>query len=409
MAPPRKYSVELRDRAVRLVFELREQSGERTGTIARVADRLGVHREALRTWVRQAEVDQGERPGTTTSDAQRIAELERENRELRRANEILKAASAYFARELDPETAALVEFIDSHRDRFGVEPLCAVLELSPSTYWAAKKRESEPSARAVRDEALKKEIMRVWEGPGRKVYGARKVWVQLNREGIIVARCTVERLMRELGIAGVSAKRKRPRTTLPGAERPSDLLERDFTADAPNRRWVADITYVDTAAGWVYAAFVQDLFSRRIVGWQVADHLGAELALDALEMAIWARGDRLDGGMVHHSDRGVQYTSIRYAERLDQIGAARSVGRKGDSYDNAVAESLNSLYKKELIDFHGGWKNVMDVTIATMEWVAWYNMERVHSFCGNVPPHEYEEAFYRSHGNAPVSTKNQAK
>lgn len=247
----------------------------------------------------------------------------------------------------------------------------------------------------------------MWEGPGRRVYGARKVWTQLNREGVAVARCTVERLMRELGLAGVCAVRKRPRTTVAGVERPGDLLERDFTADAPDRRWVADITYVDTAAGWVYAAFVQDLFSRAIVGWQVADHLGAGLALDALEMAIWSRGG-IDGGLVHHSDRGVQYTSIRYAERLDQIGAARSVGSKGDSFDNAAAESLNSLYKKELIDFRGGWKDVIDVTIATMEWVAWYNTERLHSYCGNVPPRECEEAFYRSRGTAPAPAENQA-
>ncbi|GAA4640919.1 hypothetical protein GCM10023196_107920 [Actinoallomurus vinaceus] len=259
-----------------------------------------------------------------------------------------------------------------------------------------------PSARAVRDEQLKKEIRRVWEGPGRRVYGARKVWAQLNREGVEVARCTVERLMRELGIAGVCAARKRPRITVAGADRPGDLLERDFTADAPDRRWVADITYVDTAAGWGYVAFVQDLFSRAIVGWQVADHLGADLALDALEMAIWSRGGVGDG-LVHHSDRGVQYTSIRYGECLDQIGAARSVGSKGDSYDNAAAESLNSLYKKELIDFRGGWKNVMDVTIATMEWVAWYNTERIHSYCGNIPPREYEEAFHRSRGATPLA------
>jgi putative transposase len=270
-----------------------------------------------------------------------------------------------------------------------------VLDMSPSTYWAAKKRESNPSARAVRDEWLKKEIMRVWRGPGRGLYGARKVWGQLNREGIGVARCTVERLMRELGIAGVTVARKRPRTTIPGEDRPTDLLERDFTADAPDRRWVADITYVATAAGWVYTAFVQDLFARRIVGWQVADHLGADLALDALEMAICAREGGIDG-LVHHSDRGVQYTSIRYAERLDQIGAARSVGSKGDSYDNAAAESLNSLYKKELIDFRGEWKNATDVTLATMEWVAWYNLERLHSYCGNVPPVEHEETFHRA-------------
>jgi putative transposase len=274
-----------------------------------------------------------------------------------------------------------------------------VLEVSPSTYWAAKKRESKPSARAVRDEWMKKEILRVWHGPGRGLYGARKVWSQLNREGVDVARCTVERLMRELGICGVTAPRKRPRTTIPGADRPSDLLERDFTADAPDQRWVADITYVATAAGWAYTAFVQDLYSRRIVGWQVADHLGANLALDALEMAIWTREGNVDG-LVHHSDRGVQYTAIRYAERLDQIGAARSVGSKGDSYDNAAAESLNSLYKKELIDYRGDWRNVTDVTLSTMEWVAWYNTERLHSFCGNIPPAEYEETFRRDAADA---------
>ncbi|MDF5758416.1 IS3 family transposase [Spongiactinospora sp. TRM90649] len=186
-----------------------------------------------------------------------------------------------------------------------MEPICVVLDFAPSTYWAAKKRESEPSARAVRDEWLKGEILRIWKKPGRGLYGARKVWRQLHREGIVVARCTVERLMRELGIAGVTAGRKRPRTTVPGQDRPSDLLERDFAVDAPNIAWVADITHVATAAGWVYAAFVQDLYSRRIVGWQVADHLSADLALDALEMAIWSSGGGVDG-LIHHSDRGVQ-------------------------------------------------------------------------------------------------------
>ena len=179
-----------------------------------------------------------------------------------------------------------------------------------------------------------------------------------------------------------------------GQPRPSDLLERDFTAAAPARRWVADITYVDTASGFVYTAFVTDLFSRRIVGWQVADTLRAELALDALEMAIWSSGDKIGDQLIHHSDRGVQYTSIRYAERLGDIGAVRSVGSKGDSYDNAAAESVNSLYKKELIDRDGPWNGVRDVTFATMEWVAWYNSERLHSACGYIPPKEFEENYY---------------
>lgn len=242
--------------------------------------------------------------------------------------------------------------------------------------------------------------MRVWEdrAKGRRVYGARKVWLQLRREGTRVARCTVERLMRELGIAGAAAQRKKPRTTVPGAadSRPADLLERDFTAPAPNRRWVADITYVDTACGFAYTAFVTDLFSRMIVGWQVADHLRAGLALDALEMAIFARKDQIGGELVHHSDRGVQYTSIRYTQRLEEAGAIRSVGSKGDSYDNAAAEAVNSLYKKELINREGPWEDAGDVTIATAEWVSWYNNQRLHSACGNIPPAEYENAWLNS-------------
>lgn len=232
---------------------------------------------------------------------------------------------------------------------------------------------------------------------GRGLYGARKIWLQLRRDGIEVARCTVERLMRETGLAGAVAGRKKPRTTVPGTpgQRPADLLERDFTAAAPNRRWVADITYVPTACGFVYTAFVTDLFSRKIVGWQVADHLRAGLALDALEMAIFARRDGIGAGaeLVHHSDRGVQYTSICYTQRLADIGAVRSVGSKGDSYDNAAAEAVNSLYKKELINREGPWQDTGQVTVATAEWVSWYNDDRLHSACGNIPPAEYENAW----------------
>jgi putative transposase len=275
-----------------------------------------------------------------------------------------------------------------------------------STYYAAKKRQRQPSPRDSRDEWLKEQIMRVWEDrrKGRRVYGARKVWLQLRREGIEVARCTVERLMKELGIAGASAQRKKPRTTVPGAasERPADLLERDFTAPAPNRRWVADITYVDTACGFAYASFVTDLFSRKIVGWQVADHLRAGLALDALEMAIFARQDGIGGELVHHSDRGVQYTSIRYTQRLEDIGAVRSVGSKGDSYDNAAAEAVNSLYKKELINREGPWEDAGHVTVATAEWVSWYNNDRLHSATGNVPPSEYENTWLMGQSHAIV-------
>ncbi|MDN3360192.1 IS3 family transposase [Actinomadura sp. DC4] len=409
MAAKSPYSPELRRRAVRMVGEVRPQYPTEWAAITAVAEKLGIGTaETLRTWVRRAEAD--DRPAGNSSESEEVKRLKRENAELRRANEILKAASAYFRPGARCETAALVEFVDAHRDRFGVEPVCAALEFAPSTYYAAKKRERFPSGRSVRDEVLKMEIERVWEKPGRKVYGARKVWQQLNREGIVVARCTVERLMGELGIAGVCAQSKRPRTTLPAefGDMPSDLLERGFDTAAPNHAWVADITYVPTEAGWVYTAFVLDLFSRRIVGWQVADHLRADLALDALEMAIWSRRERIGDKLVHHSDRGVQYTAIRYADRLDEIGAVRSVGSKGDSYDNAAAESLNSLYKRELIDFRGSWEGVMDVTIATMEWVAWYNSERLHSYCGGIPPKEFEESFYKSQESTKITSRIQA-
>jgi putative transposase len=265
-----------------------------------------------------------------------------------------------------------------------------------SSYYFAKGREASPTARESRDAELKDKIMLAWKGEkGREVYGARKIWLELNRNGIPVARCTVERLMRELGISGARSGRKRPRTTVPGdpAAMPDDLLDRHFFAAAPNRRWVADITYVDTAAGWVYAAFVMDLFARRILGWQVADNLRADLAVDALEMAIWARRHESIDGLIHHSDRGVQYTAVRYAKRLEEAKAVRSVGSKGDSYDNAAAESLNSLYKRELIDLRGGWQGVDDVMIATADWVYWYNEIRIHSYSADMPPKMYEEIY----------------
>ncbi len=279
-----------------------------------------------------------------------------------------------------------------------------------SSYYYAKRREAEPSARETRDAILKEKIMEVWKGDkGREVYGARKVWLELNRQGVAVARCTVERLMRELGVSGAAARRKRPRTTVPGepAGRPADLLERCFDAPAPNRRWVADITYVMTMAGWAYTAFVMDLFSRRVLGWQVADNLRSDLALDALEMAIWARRDESTDGLIHHSDRGVQYTSIRYADRLSEANAVRSVGSKGGSYDNAAAEALNSLYKRELIDLRKDWEDTDDVMIATLDWVQWYNEVRLHSYCGDIPPKEFEEIYYKALASGKIRDDSQ--
>lgn len=286
----------------------------------------------------------------------------------------------------------MIAYIDRHRERFGVEPICEVLRVAPSTYYAAKKRP--PCERARRDAELRTEIRRVFlDNYG--VYGARKVWRQLNREGISVARCTVERLMRQTGLAGRVRGRRR-RTTIPAepATRPADLVERCFAAPDPNRLWVADITYVATWSGFAYVAFVTDVFSRRIVGWRVSNTLRADLALDALEMAIWTRKAERLPGLVHHSDRGVQYLSIVYTERLAEAGAVTSVGSRGDSYDNALAETMIGLYKAELITMQGPWRTVEDVELATLGWVHWWNTQRLHSAIGDVPPAEFEAAHY---------------
>jgi putative transposase len=289
----------------------------------------------------------------------------------------------------------MTRFIDAHRDQFGVEPICKVLKIAPSSYYAAKARP--PSARAVRDGQLKVEIKRVYDD-NFGVYGAEKLWRQLHREGVAVGRDRVARLMGELGIHGVVRGSKR-RTTIPDQadQRPADLVKRDFTAPAPNRLWVADLTYVATWAGFGYAAFIIDAYSRAIVGWRVATTLRATLALDALEMAIWARQDAGLDQLVHHSDRGVQYLAIRYTQRLADHGAVTSVGSRGDSYDNALAEAVNSLYKAELIGRHGPWRTASQVELATLEWVGWWNQHRLHGALDHIPPAEHEANYYREH------------
>ena len=267
-----------------------------------------------------------------------------------------------------------------------------MLQVAPSTYYAARSRR--PCARRRRDAELKDHIVRVFE-ENYGVYGARKVWRQLHREGVTVARCTVERLMAQMGLAGrVRGRRRRTTVAAPVEDRPRDLVDRAFVATAPNQLWVADITYIATWSGFAYAAFVTDVFSRRIVGWRVANTLSADLALDALEMAIWSRREESLPGLVHHSDRGVQYLSIRYTERLAEMGAASSVGSRGDSYDNALAESVFGLYKAELITLRGPWRTVDDVELATLSWVHWWNTQRLHSAIGDVPPVEFEAAHY---------------
>ena len=300
----------------------------------------------------------------------------------------------------------MIRYVDEHRARFGgVEPICRVLHIAPSTYYAAKARP--PSARAVRDEQLRAEILRVHRA-NFGVYGVEKVWRQLLREGVIVGRDRVGRLMADMGLRGVR-RGKFKRTTIAdeAAARPADLVERRFAAAAPNRLWLADITYVSTWSGFCYAAFITDAFSRTIVGWRVSKTLRADLALDALEQAIWARS-RTDPaaltGLVHHSDRGVQYLSIRYSERLAEEGEVTSVGSRGDSYDNALAETVNGLYKAELIYRQGPWKTVEHVELATAAWVDWWNQRRLHSACGNIPPAEFEAAHYRhQHGANPAA------
>ncbi len=289
----------------------------------------------------------------------------------------------------------MVKFIDAHREGPGVEPICRQLPIAPSVYYEQKAREADPSRlpkRAVRDEALREEIERVWkENFG--VYGARKVWRQLLREEVSVARCTVERLMREMGLQGVVRGRK-VKTTVPDelAERPTDLVRRDFTADRPNRLWVADLTYVATWSGFVYVAFITDVFSRKIVGWRVSNSLRSDLALDALEQALHARPDLEH--LVHHSDRGVQYLSIRYTESLKDVGIEPSVGTVGDSYDNALAETINGLYKTEVIRPNGPWRNLEEVEFATLEWVDWFNHRRLLEPIGNIPPAEFEAMYF---------------
>jgi putative transposase len=291
-------------------------------------------------------------------------------------------------------------YIEANRASFGVEPICQTLAVAPSSYYAARSRP--PSARAIRDAQLKAEISAV-HAANFGVYGVRKLWRQLRRQGTEIGRDRVARLMRALGLAGV-VRGKSIRTThsAPLGKRPADLVQRVFRAPAPNRLWLADLTYVWTVQGFCYTAFIVDAFSRRIVGWRVAASLRTDLALDALEMAIFARGDPLPG-LVHHSDRGVQYLAIRYTERLADAGAVTSVGSKGDSYDNALAESVNSLYKAELIRKERSWRTMADVELATARWVDWWNNQRLHGACGDIPPAEFEAAYARLQEVSPAA------
>jgi putative transposase len=290
----------------------------------------------------------------------------------------------------------MFRYIEEHKDRFGVEPICKQLPIAPATYYELKARERDPArlpARARRDVELKPQIQRVWD-QNMSVYGARKTWKQLNNEHIRVAKCTVQRLMRNMGLCGVM-RGKAFKTTIPdhSAQRPADLVERQFVATRPNQLWVADFTYVATWRGFVFVAFVIDVYARMIVGWRVSTSIKTGLVLDALEQAIHERSDT--NGLVHHSDRGTQYLSIRYTERLAECGINASVGSTGDSYDNALAESIIGLYKTEVIRRRGPWKNDEAVEFATLEWVDWFNNRRLLEPIGDVPPVKFEQAYYR--------------
>ena len=290
-----------------------------------------------------------------------------------------------------------VAFVDEHRQEYGVEPICSCLPIAPSTYYEQKARQGDPSRvppRVRRDAELRAQIKRVWND-NFQVYGARKVWRQLVREGRKVARCTVERLMRQMGLQGATRGPRFKVTTIVGeaVARPADLVERDFTAQAPNQLWVADLTYVASWSGFVYVAFVVDVFSRMIVGWRASSTLRSDLALDALEQALYARPQ--SNWLIHHSDRGVQYLSIRYTERLLEAGIESSVGSVGDSYDNALAETIIGLFKTEVIRRRGPWRNVEHVEFATLEWVDWFNHRRLLEPIGNIPPSEFEQRHYQ--------------
>jgi putative transposase len=298
----------------------------------------------------------------------------------------------------------MIAFIDAHRDAYGVESICAQLPIAPSTYYEHKGRQIDPSRvppRVRRDGELRGSIRRVWDD-NFQVYGARKVWRQLNREQMPVARCTVERLMRLLGLQGAVRGRK-CRTTIvdDSAERPLDHVNRQFRATRPNELWVADFTYVATWSGFVYVAFVIDVFARRIIGWRVARSMRAELVLDALEQAIWSRSGIQ--GVVHHSDCGSQYLSIRYSERLADVGVQPSVGSVGDSYDNALAETIIGLFKTEVIHRRGPWRSLEAVEYATLEWVDWFNHRRLLEPIGNLPPAELEATYHQSTSQLPMA------
>ncbi|WP_411908450.1 IS3 family transposase [Escherichia coli] len=394
-----RFSPEVRQRAIRMVLESQGEYDSQWAAICSIAPKIGCTPETLRVWVRQHERDTGGGDGgLTTAERQRLKELERENRELRRSNDILRQASAYFCEGgVRPPLEKVMPLLDKLRKLYGVGPVCSELHIAPSTYYHCQQQRHHPdkrSARAQRDDWLKKEILRVYDG-NHQVYGVRKVWRQLLREGIRVARCTVARLMAVMGLAGVLRGKKVRTTVSRKTVAAGDRVNRQFVAERPDQLWVADFTYVSTWQGFVYVAFIIDVFAGYIVGWWVSSSMETTFVLDALEQALWARRP---SGTIHHSDKGSQYVSLAYMERLKEAKLLASTGSTGDSYDNAMAESINGLYKAEVIH-RKSWKNRAEVELATLTWVDWYNNRRLLERLGHTPPAEAEKAYYASIGN----------
>ncbi|EMV5415506.1 IS3 family transposase, partial [Escherichia coli] len=386
-----RFSPEVRQRAIRMVLESQDEYDSQWAAICSIAPKIGCTPETLRVWVRQHERDTGGGDGGLTSaERQRLKELERENRELRRSNDILRQASAYFCEGgVRPPLEKMMPLLDKLREQYGVGPVCSELHIAPSTYYHCQQQRHHPdkrSARAQHDDWLKREIQRVYD-ENHQVYGVRKVWRQLLREGIRVARCTVARLMAVMGLAGV-LRGKKVRTTISRkAVAAGDRVNRQFVAERPDQLWVADFTYVSTWQGFVYVAFIIDVFAGYIVGWRVSSSMETTFVLDALEQALWARRP---SGTIHHSDKGSQYVSLAYTERLKEAGLLASTGSTGDSYDNAMAESINGLYKAEVIH-RKSWKNRAEVELAILTWVDWYNNRRLLGRLGHTPPAEAEK------------------
>ncbi|EJD3144147.1 IS3 family transposase [Escherichia coli] len=394
-----RFSPEVRQRAVRMVLESQGEYDSQWAAICSIAPKIGCTPETLRVWVRQHERDTGGGDGgLTTAERQRLKELERENRELRRSNDILRQASAYFGEGgVRPPLEKIMPLLDKLREQYGVGPVCSELHIAPSTYYHCQQQRHHPdkrSARAQRDDWLKREIQRVYD-ENHQVYGVRKVWRQLLREGIRVARCTVVRLMAVMGLAGVLRGKKVRTTVSRKTVATGDRVNRQFVAERPDQLWVADFTYVSTWQGFVYVAFIIDVFAGYIVGWRVLSSMETTFVLDALEQALWARRP---SGTIHHSDKGSQYVSLAYTERLKEAKLLASTGSTGDSYDNAMAESINGLYKAEVIH-RKSWKNRAEVELATLTWVDWYNNRRLLGRLGHTPPAEAEKAYYASIGN----------